>query len=160
MGKGQFFFRKPLLQVGVESPKLSLQVDVVSCLMRKVSSISTIWLTPPKKKYHQSNPPKKKTKNNETDSNLLKGISRFLFFIKNCRNSLRSNLHQLPKPCNGCINPNQSADLGGLVLSHRWSANGRGLSKGHGGFGWSFCLELPSLKWAKAPHAVGWVIVL
>ena len=41
-GKGTVFFRKPLLQVGVESPKLSLQADVVPRLMLKVSSISTI----------------------------------------------------------------------------------------------------------------------
>lgn len=62
-GKGTVFFRKPLLQVGVESPKLSLQADVVPRLMLKVSSISTIWLTPEKKKVSSIKPSQKENKN-------------------------------------------------------------------------------------------------
>lgn len=112
VGKGRFFFRKPLLQVDVDSPKLSLHVDAVPCLMPKVSSISPILLTPPKKKgiINQTLPKRQQKPMTRIPICLRESPGCFfqtLFFLssKRCGNNYRI-FTSCPSPAMG---PNESA---------------------------------------------------
>ena len=98
----------------------------VSCNQFHVST-RFILLTPQKKNI--INPTLQKWKKNTEPINSLKGLSRVFF-------SSPKKIHRI------C--------LGGLVLSHRWSANGRGLSKGTE----LLCFFMSS---DQGPPGIGWV---